>query len=374
MQRSRTLVEPATGKSWSTGCDGPRVRVRTGPAGKEKESEKPQVDVAAALAWAQKEEWARLKKGWVLVDTDAPVGAPRMHFFVGGGYTGALLAADVHGKLLSNRSGESGDTLLLLTRQAEVQVEAPCPAGHLVWQARHASAVDRVLLLIDHSLQAWSPDRADVFEALMPAGRLPASFLDVAGSRVAGFAAPHLVVQDLTTRQTLLQIPVEPEYYGGHSPQMAGALSDRGVLAYCAKPGELRVLDVTTRTEIAHYQGDFQLLGKMRFSADGRWLFAMESYGGWALWCWDTASWTPRADWPASGDLANGDFALDATGRRLAIAHRGHVDVVDVATTTRLLRFPVEHVVKRFAVTWVGTDTIGVRTDQGCASLYAVGG
>ena len=48
------------------------------------------------------------------------------------------------------------------------------------------------------------------------------------------------------------------------------------------------------------------------------------------------------------------------------------MEVLELATMKRELSFPVEHVVKRCAVGWIGGD-LGVLTDYGCASLYAVG-
>jgi len=56
MVRERGLLDTATGKRWHTRCEGAVVRVRAGLPGKEKDSEKPQADAAAAVAWAQKAE------------------------------------------------------------------------------------------------------------------------------------------------------------------------------------------------------------------------------------------------------------------------------------------------------------------------------
>jgi len=372
MVRERGLQDMATGKRWHTRCEGAVVRVRAGLPGKEKDSEKPQADAAAAVAWAQKEEWARLKKGFVLVDATAKAGSPRMHRHVGGGYTGALLATDVGGRLLSNRSSEDGDTLLLLDGEAQLTVEAPAPAGHLVWDAVDAPVLGRVLLSIDHRLYAWSPAAPADFEPLAAGNRSAASFLSVAGTRVAGIDATDLVVRDLASDRELFRRPMAPQLYGGHTPQMAGALSARGLLAWCTQAGEVQFFDLAASAERPAWRGGFEMIDTLRFTPDGRHLLAQERYGGWTLLCFDTETGAPRGGWPAFGDLSNGDFALDPSGRRMAVAHGGHVEVFDFATMKRLLRFPVEHVVRRCRIAWVGDDTLGVRTDYGCASLYAV--
>jgi hypothetical protein len=59
-------------------------------------------------------------------------------------------------------------------------------------------------------------------------------------------------------------------------------------------------------------------------------------------------------------------------GRRLAFAAGTTVHVLALDGSGTKLSFSAEHAVKRVAAAFVG-DLLGVRTDYGCASLYALG-
>lgn len=374
MTRQRTLHDPATGKTWATRCDGAQVVVTAGAPGKEKHSEKPHADARAALAWAQKEEWARLKKGHRLVDRQAAPGQPRLQLFLGKDYTGALVAASFEGRLLCNRYDPEaeGDELLLIDADGGIAQRAAVP-DHLVWKAVDAPALGRVLLNVDHRPMAWTPGR-DAPEALAGENDTPASFLSVAGTRAAWFDEPALVVHELAQGRELLRHPLAPEQYSGHSEQMEGALSpDGATVACCSRAGEVQLIDVASGAVTATWRGGFEMIEKLAFSADGRWLLALEQYGAWTLHAFDVAAGAPRADWPKLGDLSNADFALDAAGTRLALGRRGQVQVFALDDMRVLQRFAVDHALKRFALCWLGEDAIGVRTDLGCAAVYALG-
>lgn len=381
MTRTRVLLDPA-GKTWATRCEGADVIVRAGAPGKEKESTKSQADAKAAIAHAQKEEWARLKKGFVLVNPEARAGEPRMHRYLGQGYTGAMPVADFKGQLLCSRNLASDvhpqaagrDQLVVIDAQAQETDTFEAPENTLIWNAVYTSALDRLLVRADHGVLAWSP-ATRTFETLAEQNRAPASFLSVAGTRAAWFAQPELVVRDLSPSAGGSDLPrheAHPQLHGGHTLQMEGALSSQGVLAFCVQAGEVQFLDVAGGTARPAWKGDFEMIAKLCFTPDGRWLLAKEQYGRWTLRCFDMEAAAPRADWPDLGDLANSDFALDPSGERLAVAHRGHIEVFEFATMKSLLRFAVDHVVKRCAIAWTDNDAIGVRTDYGCASLYAV--
>lgn len=382
MTRTRVLQDPS-GKTWATRCDGLDVIVRTGAPGKEKESTKTLADVRAAVVHAQKEEWSRLKKGFVLVNAEAAAGEPRMHRYLGAGYTGAMPVADWNGRLLCSRNLASEvhrqaagrDQMVFIDAGAREVDAFEAPENTLVWKALHMPSPDRLLLRADHGVLAWSPATRG-FETLAEKNPKPASFLSVAGTRAAWFEQPALVVRDLSAATTanaeLFRRQAEPQLFGGHSSQMEGALSSQGVLAFCTQAGEVQFAEVQGGAARPAWTGDFGMVDKLAFSPDGRWLLAKERYGHWTLLCFDMQAAAPRAGWPALGDLGNGDFALDPAGERLAIAHRGHVDVYEFAAMKPLLRFAVDHVVKRCTIAWIGSDAIGVRTDYGCASLYAV--
>jgi hypothetical protein len=56
----------------------------------------------------------------------------------------------------------------------------------------------------------------------------------------------------------------------------------------------------------------------------------------------------------------------------VALTNGNRVEVFDLASLERLLCFPIDHVVKRSTITWLGSKSLGVHTDYGCASLYTI--
>ena len=369
MNRTRRLIDPATGKTWSTRCDGELVIVSNGLPGKEKHADKPKADADTARAWAEQEEWARLKKGMVLATPDAAPGNPRMHRYIGGAYTGALSIADVGGRILCCRSGDS-EHLIFVDANGVVSAPMDLPPNRLAWELIDLPAVERVLVLADDQVIAWSA-QAQAFEPLTQSKMMPGRFLDAAGTRMAWYDAPDVVVKDLATGAELLRAPMEAQMYQG-SVQMAGALSpDGATLACCAVEGEIQLIDVATGASRT-WRGDFTQIDKLRFSGDGRWLLAKGRYAGWGLHCYDLAADAPRAGWPDLGDLGNSDFAIDPSGARLAIAQRYTLTVHDLATMAVQLTCRIEHVVRRADLAWIGSDTVAARTDYACVSMYAV--
>ena len=160
-----------------------------------------------------------------------------------------------------------------------------------------------------------------------------------------------------------------PEKYANHTFQMKAELSpDSLTLAYCCKSGEINLVDVQTGEHRALIQGDFQMVKKMAFSPDGRYLIVQEAYGAWGIYCFDLQMAEPRAEFPHMKDLASGDFAVDGLGN-LAVSRREWIEIFDLADMKLLLRFRADHVVKSCTLRFIGTQ-LCVRTDAACLSLY----
>ena len=370
--RQRELKDPETGKTWSTCCEGAEVRVRSGLPGKEKESVKTHLEAQAAVAWAKKEEWTRLKKGFILDQALAAPGQPRMHRYRGRGYTGALAVADVRGELLCNAHDESrpGDRLFLVSETGAVRPLPEISRNRLAWKACYLETLDTLLVLADHQVLSW--DGVHGFEALCEPNPHSASCLDAVGRLAVWYAEPDLVVTDLATGRVLMKEHVPFEYYGNHSAQMEAALSPDGrTVAYCARPGEIVFRDVGTGRVKESLSTGCQMIVGLTYSPDGRFLIVAEQYGEWRNLCFDLETMSPRVGWPPSSYAGKGSLALSPDGRRLAIADRTHIEVIDFISLQSELRFRVEHMVKRCALAWVG-PWLGVQTDYGCASLYAV--
>lgn len=365
----RTLHSPGTDRTWSIEVQGALSRIQSGAPGKERTSERHHADATAAREYAQK-EWIQLKKGNVLANPDAPPGSPRMHRFLGRGYTGALVAANVGGRLLCNRPGET-EELAFVSPEGEIETALALPPNTLAWEVAEAPTIEGALLLLDHRVMAWTSG-SGATSPLTREATAPASFLSVAGDLAAWYDAPYAVVHDLARGEDRLRHEVHPELYAGHTFQLAGSLSpDAGTLALCATSGELTLVDVASG-EVRRQEGAFAMIERLSFAPDGRYLLAHERYGGWTLLAFDPKSGAMLPHWPPLGDLSGAAFDIDPAGERLALAHRARMRIYNLEDMTLRAEFEIDHVVKRSAVVWIGESTLGIRTDVGCASLYSV--
>lgn len=372
--RIRQLSDPENGKNWSSYCESANVRVRTGIPGKEKESDKPQDNPDAAMAWAEKEEWSRIKKGFILDQAGAQAGEPRMHRLRSKAYTGALPIADVEGQLLCNSFDDTrpGDCLYLLDVSGKKTALPDLPLNRMVWKAIYLPAMQRLLIKADHQVFSWK-EGDTAYTVLSTPNPHPVSCLDAQGNLAVWYAEPNLVVTDLKSGLQLLDIPLPYELHGGHSLQMEAALSpDGGTVAYCARAGEIVLLDIATGIVRANIAGDFKMITLLRYTPDGRYLIAEAAYGNASHLCFDMQNMSLRAGWPASSFDGRTSIALSPDGKLCAIANRNKMQIYDFATLECTLSFRIEHVVKRCSIGWVG-QYLGVQTDYGCASLYVLG-
>lgn len=342
--------------------------------GREKATTKTLSDAKAALEWAEKEEWARLKKGFLLVDPNASPGEPRMHVHLGGGYTGAIALAAFEGRLLCNRNatvqrGIAGDDeLVLLDADGTMTRTASAPPKHLVWEAVYVPEMQRVLLRCDRTIHLFDP-KACTVEPLGVAG----SLLAVSRTRIVRVEPSEVAVTDLGARDDVLRLPVTAEIVSG-STQMCAALSEDGsLLALCHRKGEVDLIDVASGAHKTSWACGFSHVEKLAFS--GRWLVARGTRGHWTLRAFDLVTNAPRADWteaarPWEDARACHAFLLDA--ERLVVMQGKKITVFDLATMNPLLRFTADHVVRSGNLAWFGPDTLAVRTDYGAVSLYAL--
>ena len=375
MTRVRLLQDRSTGKVWGTRCDGETVEVTSGSPEKLKSQLKDFPNPDEALKWAIKQEWSRLKKGFVLVSPFADAGQPSMHRYIGGGYTGALMIAGCNGKLVTNQhqdedtQGAATDVLLLISESADVIQRWRPIKTDLAWSAA-STANDQFLVQFDSGINLWSADSTPP-RRISETTIMPSPFLTVSNGHASWHSGEQITVMRLADGESILQFARKPTLVGGHSPQMMCSLSpDAATLACCANPGEIEYIDVARAKTMRRHQGDFEMITKMAWSADGRWLLALEQYGKWRLVCLDTATGESRPGWPDFADMTRADFALDGNSNRLAILHRGYIALYAFADMKEIRRFPVDHVVRTANIAWTGQNAISVRTDYGCLSTY----
>jgi hypothetical protein len=135
--------------------------------------------------------------------------------------------------------------------------------------------------------------------------------------------------------------------------------------------GEIAIYDVTSGLTLPPLRGDFAMVRQIDFLPDNRRLLVAEDYGRWSLRCLDIEVAQPDPAWTELR-IDVGAVALSPSGGRVAVAVRGRVTIHDLGTGGQPRGFALEHVVKRCAMAWIDDYALAVRTDYGCASIYAV--
>lgn len=353
------------------------VSTETARGGKTRRTEKHFATAAEAATYAERQEWALLKKGFVLHQAAVAPGEPRLHRFIGGGYTGSLAFADtpqgfyVYQNGWFNSAVDQQDFLLQLDAAGHLLDTRALPAV-LAWDAHYQPAWHSLVLDLDHTVYEYHLATGR-FRPLSEPGQWSASFVAVAAGRTA-FAANHeLVVLD-ADRGALFRQPFTTQLVKG-SLAFAAALGRNGnVLAVHTVPGEVQLFSALDGTLRHTLTGDFGLVRQLEFMADGQLLLLLELHGTGRLRCFDLArqvevdftlpgdeNWPPRVQ----------TCCLNADQSRLAVLRGTWVELFDTATRQLLHRFQLRHCVKTARLRFVG-ETLGARTDNGCFSRYQV--
>ncbi len=373
VRRFRNLHDPQSEKVWNSECLENRVIMRSGKMSAQKLSEKILDNADAALVYAEKEEWTRLKKGYELSMPGAEPGEPLMHLYLGASHSGSMLMEVLeNGQLLVNRYNQNSqhDELIFLTDEGKVAEVLPLPeTNSLVWNAKF-SRPSSLLLLVDHQVFSYSMQDKQ-FRKLGKRNSNPASFLCCSGDVLAWYEEPEIVFVDRVTGEISRKQTVKPEKFGGHTLQLKAELSpDSKTLALCCKSGEIMLIDVASGEIRCSLKADFQMVRKLVFSPDGNYLFFQEAYGDWGLYCIDLQQGELSKDFPHIRDTAGGDFAVNTCGK-LAVSSSKWIDVIELLSMEKVLRFRVDHAVKSCAMKFY-SGQLCVRTDYGCLSLYSV--
>lgn len=374
MLRFRKLHDPISARTWESVCDGSQVHIRSGKPEKQKCDIRLFESDENALKWAEKQEWARLKKGFVLVDGQAQSGEPTLLRYLEGAYTGAMIITGTGDQIMCNQYVEAGrgDELIFIDAKARICTRQDLSNMGLIWEVQTRSRHGEQVLLTDTGIFTWTIGNSRPALISEKTDGAP-GFVSVAGNLVAWHVAGFLEVRDIGSDQTLLRQPLTASMHGGHTSQMVGALSPDGRrLAVCSAPGEIQYLDVLSGKVVARHQGDFKMISKMHWTADGGWIIALERYGRWRLMCFDAATGEPRPDWTLQDDMSRSDFAINIDGGRLAVMHGSHVAIYDLSNMERDRHFRLDHVVRSACIAWTAPNALSVRTDYGCVGTYTV--
>ncbi|QDU39577.1 hypothetical protein Mal4_39220 [Maioricimonas rarisocia] len=367
-------MDPGSGKIWRSTLTGLDATIEAGKPENPRQRAKKFKSTDQAFEYLEKEEWKKLKTGYVLRDPDAQPGAPLLRTYLGGGYTGALPLTQSNNGLFTTRFEQSTDSVLKLAPSGQMEVVAELPEQTLVLDMSYSQELGRLLLNVDHSILSWHPETPKKCDAITDGKGAPASCLSVGGSRLVFFDPPNLVVQDGQADEQVFKTECKPESYGGHAPQLCAALSpDGSVLAVCSKPGALSFFRIDDGKELGEIQADFNMIEKLEFDITGDLLIGLGECVPWGPLFFDVPSMSlvePPIELPR---LREGgmDFALHPDRRWFAVTSWDQVFVFDLNKTQVVATIHLEHLAKRSGVHFVG-DQLAVRTDLGCLSLYRI--
>lgn len=371
---SRTLTEPSTGKIWRYRLTGLEATIEAGKAEKPRQRSKKFKSTNEALEYLEKEEWKKLKTGYVLQHPDAQLGEPSLHTFVGGGFAGPLLLAGSSDGLLTTRSDRPNDFLMKLSPSGEMEIAATAPDQKLVLDMCFSPELERLYLNADHRILSWDPKEPTRFDSLTHDQKGSASCLSVAGSRVVFFDPPTLVVQDDQAGEHVFETECQPELCNGHTPQLCAALNrDGSILAVCSKPGALSIFRVDDGKELGEIQADFNMIGKLEFDVTGDLLIGLGEYVPWGPLFFDVPSMSlvePPIEIPRLRP-AGMDFAVHPDRRWFALSSWDRLLLFDLDKPQALATFKLEHLAKNSGLRFFG-EQLAVRTDLGCLSVYRI--
>jgi len=371
---SRTLLDPNTGKVWRGILQGKDVQIEAGNPEKLRRSTKSFDTKRTAHEYLTKQQWSKLKSGYVLRNPDAASGEPSLHAYVGGGNTGMLALAASDDRIFCCRFEDSNNILLTLDESGNLDQHVEVPDGRLVFDMIYSRDLGRVLLNADHGILSCDPAELNGFETVSEMVQHPASCLSAGGTRVAVFEHPYVVVKDAFNGESIFELECTPELVGGHSHQMCTALNREGdLLAVCSQAGEVGLFDLKSRKQIAEIKGGFEAIEKLEFDATGELLIGLGQYGPWGPLFFDIKT-QKLVDSPfALPALVDGSvyFTIDTEKPRLALASADEIHIFDTQSYLHTQTIKLEHVVKRVQACFFG-EKIAVRTDYGCLSLYAL--
>ena len=356
---------------------GKHVSTETKTNGKIRRTERHFATAEEAAKYAERQEWTLLKKGFVLHHEAAAPGEPLLHYFIGGGYTGSLAFASTPLGLCVYQHGwfrsatDQQDFLVRLDAAGHLLGRLELPTV-LAWDMHYHPAWHTLVLDLDHTIVEYSLATGH-FRPLSEPGQSPASFVAVASGRTAFAANNELVVLD-ADRRVLFRQPHEMQLRKG-SLAFAAALAHNGEqLAMHTAPGELQLRSALDGSLQGTLTGDFGLVTQLAFMGNDQFLLLLELHGSGRLRCFDLAQHS-EIDFPLSGgeDWPSWakTFCLSADQTRLAVLRGNWVELFDTTSRQLVRRFQLSHCVKTAQLRFVG-ETLGVRTDYGCFSLYQV--
>lgn len=368
------LSDTQTGKETTLRVDDTIFTTETNTGGKIKTTSKSAVDAKAAGQLFFKKEWELLKKGAVLQADHAAAREPLLHLFIGGGYTGCLSFEATPKGIYVYRSGGSEiglqEELLRIDNNGIIKEVVALPKV-LPWEVCYDASANQLLLDLDHYIYDYDLS-SGVFTQLTHHLNQPASFASVAADSRAYATHPHYYIQRSTDSKRI-EAALEVKIINGSIP-FCGSLSPDGkLLAMHNRQHNVDLIDTNTGLLTQTLELSFEMAEALAWTADGSELIVHERYSHLhfiSVTTWREVFYEGLAIPAYSKDLRN--FCFNEDQSLLVCQQRTTAFVFDFINKQFLYSFPIQHCVKSAQIKFIDTRQLGVRTDYGCFSIYAL--
>ncbi|RZM26999.1 MAG: hypothetical protein EOO88_14945 [Pedobacter sp.] len=370
------LIDRQTGKITTLYCEGNTLIVVTDTGGKTRLVSKTFADQTAAAQQLVKKEWELLKKGAVMKADTTQAGDTLLHVYIGAGYTGCLsFVATPHGTFVYRPGGNGKvmglqDELVCIDQDGNITRTLTLP-GLLPWRVRYDTQSDQLLLDLDHYIFTYD-FATDAFTKLTHQLNLPASFATIAAGTWAYASHPFYYISQSPSSDRA-EFALEANIIKGSIPMRASLSPDGKLLALHNVEGKVTLLRTADNSVVMELQGDFGIAEQLIWTKDGKQVIVLNIRGTSRLHIFEIATGNvvtyPGLALPGYAQDVS-DCCLNASNTLLVVTQRIHAFVFDFVNKKFLYQFVLSHCVKTAEINFVDKQTLGVRTDYGCFSLY----
>ena len=386
------LVNAQKGTFWDWNHEDETLATTSGKLGQSgRQTKKTHTSIDKAKSDLESKHYKKLKEGFRLLSSYNP-GRIAMQTWLTNEYTGfaAFDMAPDGSRIAASRHTGQGN------RQCEIAI-----IDALTGEAKQVISIEEFDLskirFHDDQLVIQADDRISKLNlesgqttSIADGGVFTHLRFDLQADRImfsrSGETGPVIVVLDLPTGQTLLELDArEQRYVTDHHIAHVGAISPSGTLAaLCRRQGEIEVFNLNDGSK-TFIRGDFPCVSKLLFHPSENWLGFTELYGDWRFRLWslienkeddrtESLSYTFDDGTPRPGRECY-DFDFDPAGRLLILRDGGWLHVHNFETRQSVLRIEQRHVVKKwgtsgFVMKFAEDGRVITRTDRGVITLY----
>lgn len=373
---SSAMYEPQTGKMYIVSVEGLTMTTEIINKGKSKTTQKEFESNQKATKGYYTKVWANMKKGYIVYNEDAQPGQAMLHRFVTNYYNGGLgFAYTPQGFFVYGTNGQakdSDDFLLLLNARGKMLRKIDVPQSIVATMYYHAPG-NMLYLCSWHNIYKYDLNKDELILLLENKGN-PLSFLSGSDKCIAYGSHPQWVVED-QEGNVLYKQDFDVEILKGAFPFCTVLSKDGKMLAMSCREGTIELLEASSGKLLRTIEGDFPTVMQMEFTEGDSTLVMQETHGSWRIRYFNVATgkevkikglMLPEFVKDTSAFCFNEDESL------MVQQSYWRIYVFDYRRKRYLYTITMEHAARWGDVKFVDNNTIGVRTDCGCFSLYKV--